>query len=394
MSIEIVEQQYEIQEIIKNKVGVVRNILNQEECNSIIARSNVKGFTKYDEENRLDKRDKFEWYEEDNSPLAQKIFNAIKPILTPNLPNNRVPIGIRDKMRLYKYEVGEVFSPHVDGGYAYRYGPKTGQSSVYTYVIYLNGKESGLEGGSTNFFDVKGWPEEISTEIEPEIGKIVVFQQKGFKHEGGEILKGVKYIIQGMVMYSRPTSVDDEGKLINLPIPVANIFELVPVSSRNNPTKWRSTVENANELNLTDHQRYLIMMKAGHSLSVIRNSMMIRGVKSEDVEQWIQKLLDEYPSFLQQKNNEEEEEVKEVEKKEVKGNKNSAYYRMLKAGIPKANVKQRMMIIAKMDAAAAENCVELLWLEFLQNESVNYDEEEDEIILSDNNNININIVSA
>jgi len=43
----------------------------------------------------------------------------------------------------FRYGVGDSFKPHVDGGHVDRRpGPRLGESSVYTYVLYLNGKET------------------------------------------------------------------------------------------------------------------------------------------------------------------------------------------------------------------------------------------------------------
>jgi len=141
--------------------------------------------------------------------VALIIWEAVKNLVPQKLNDGRELRGIRSKMNFYKYSEGEFFNTHVDGGYRYR---ETGESSEYTFIVYLN---DDFEGGSTRFCDVNDWetsPKGIR-QINAKQGNVLIFRQPNMKHCGTTITKGTKYIIQGMIMYG-PTNYTKLGKPI------------------------------------------------------------------------------------------------------------------------------------------------------------------------------------
>lgn len=67
---------------------------------------------------------------------------------------------------------------------------------------YLNdaSTDEGLEGGATRFWapNKKAW-----IDVEPKIGRVLVFQQRMLVHSGEPVTGGVKYTIRTDLMYEK-----------------------------------------------------------------------------------------------------------------------------------------------------------------------------------------------
>ena len=119
----------------------------------------------------------------DDPALAAVIWARVKS-LVPSEVNNRAAIGLNERFRFYRYDVGQKFAPHFDGAYR----SPTGALSLLTFMLYLN---DGYEGGETI---VSGIP------IAPERGKILVFKHQ-LLHESVEVRSGRKYVLRSDVMF-------------------------------------------------------------------------------------------------------------------------------------------------------------------------------------------------
>jgi hypothetical protein len=67
--------------------------------------------------------------------------------------------------------------------------------------LYLNDcSETGepLSGGSTSFHSYDG---RAKVEVEPKVGRVLVFQQKDLLHSGDEVLGGLKMTMRSDIMY-------------------------------------------------------------------------------------------------------------------------------------------------------------------------------------------------
>ncbi len=76
---------------------------------------------------------------------------------------------------------------HIDGSYR----RNLEEQSFYSFLIYLN---DDFEGGETAFRN-------IGT-VKPKKGTALVFRHR-LRHEGKELISGVKYVLRTDVMYRR-----------------------------------------------------------------------------------------------------------------------------------------------------------------------------------------------
>ena len=189
--------------VLPERMYILDNVLSRKECDKIISKLNFS-----EEEIRLQNlllaeekkkgkiimrtslRRRFV-----NPNLAKLVWEAVKRVVPRKLQDGRELVGIRSLANFYRYEAGQYFSTHFDGGFKYR---DTGVFAEFTFLLYLN---EDYMGGTTRFCDVEEW-EGGFRDIQPKMGRILVFRQRDMKHCGAQLLTGTKYVIQGMVMYS------------------------------------------------------------------------------------------------------------------------------------------------------------------------------------------------
>lgn len=119
----------------------------------------------------------------DNRDLATEIWARVAS-LVPSELNKRVAIGLNERFRFYRYDVGQRFAPHFDGSYR----SPTGAQSLLTFMLYLN---DDFSGGETIITGIT---------VTPERGKVLVFKYQ-LVHESVEIQGGRKYVLRSDVMY-------------------------------------------------------------------------------------------------------------------------------------------------------------------------------------------------
>ncbi|HZS03853.1 MAG TPA: 2OG-Fe(II) oxygenase [Blastocatellia bacterium] len=112
--------------------------------------------------------------------LWLRVSDQIPPVL-----EGRQAVGLNERFRFYRYDVGQYFAPHTDGYFR----RENGEQSLLTLMIYLN---DDFEGGETNFGEVC---------IEAGKGMALIFDHK-LLHEGVAVRKGRKYVLRSDVMYS------------------------------------------------------------------------------------------------------------------------------------------------------------------------------------------------
>lgn len=101
-------------------------------------------------------------------------------------------IGVNERLRFYRYDVGQQFDWHRDGYFERDYGER----SVLTFMIYLNeeftGGETTIEGlTSAGLSDDK---------VVPKTGLALVFAHP-LLHKGEPVTEGRKYVLRTDVMY-------------------------------------------------------------------------------------------------------------------------------------------------------------------------------------------------
>lgn len=129
----------------------------------------------------------------DDSVISAELFCRLRPHLPEQIDRLRL-VGLNDRLRLYRYRVGQRFAPHMD----HWYRPSENQVTLHTVLVYFN---DDFDGGETRF------QEQIEQTIIPKRGAAVIFQHK-IRHEGCLVRRGVKYAMRSEVIYeaSEPIS--------------------------------------------------------------------------------------------------------------------------------------------------------------------------------------------
>ncbi|KAG9050989.1 hypothetical protein FS837_000654 [Tulasnella sp. UAMH 9824] len=109
---------------------------------------------------------------------------------------------LNERLRFLRYGPGEFFARHCDGTY---FTADRSEVSYFTLQIYLNGDPKTLKGGPTRFVSLQpkppGHPGHL--DVDPRMGRAIVFQQAGLLHSGEEVLEGEKFAMRTDLMYKR-----------------------------------------------------------------------------------------------------------------------------------------------------------------------------------------------
>jgi predicted 2-oxoglutarate/Fe(II)-dependent dioxygenase YbiX len=120
----------------------------------------------------------------DDAALGASLLARVR---VPAVMSGRPLVGMKTRLRVYRYHPGEAFGLHRDQKYR---GPD-GERSELAVLVYLN---DAFTGGRTFF------PEARET-IVPRTGMAVVFQNMSL-HAGEQVLTGIKYVLRGDVFYA------------------------------------------------------------------------------------------------------------------------------------------------------------------------------------------------
>jgi predicted 2-oxoglutarate/Fe(II)-dependent dioxygenase YbiX len=123
----------------------------------------------------------------DDVPLAAKLFDRAKPFLPSPFMIGDV-VGLNERFRYYRYDIGQRFARHYDGCFE----RDNGERSQFTFMVYLN---DDFTGGETKFYHG-----ERRLIVTPKRGSALVFYHLQL-HEGAPIEKGRKYVLRTDVMY-------------------------------------------------------------------------------------------------------------------------------------------------------------------------------------------------
>lgn len=119
----------------------------------------------------------------DDDARAHGIWDRARNFVT-DWDENWSPVGLNERLRFYRYEVGQQFNWHYDGCYE----RLNGERSWLTFLIYLN---SEFDGGQTVF---------EHTSVAPETGMALFFVHQ-LRHKGQAVTAGRKYVLRSDVMY-------------------------------------------------------------------------------------------------------------------------------------------------------------------------------------------------
>jgi hypothetical protein len=199
-------------------LSVIKDVLSPTECQTIIAAMESRGFLP-DAPIRDDGSESsilaHNVYWVVDQSFHDKLWARVSDHVPSNVSGKRAR-GINRRFRVYRYVPGAEYRLHIDGAWppsgvdpatnAYQYDsspPDARQSSLFTFLIYLNDE---FEGGETTFFlpsvregFMNAYP------VCPVMGSVAVFphgETKGaLLHEGTGVKKGAKYIIRTDVEY-------------------------------------------------------------------------------------------------------------------------------------------------------------------------------------------------
>jgi hypothetical protein len=110
--------------------------------------------------------------------------------------------GLHSKIRIYKYDEGAFFGRHYDESTK---DVGSGFVSYWTVLVYLTGREDGVEGGQTVFYlpdGKKGQEKEIVVDIDR--GLALLHRHGGndcLLHEGRVVAKGVKWVLRSDLVF-------------------------------------------------------------------------------------------------------------------------------------------------------------------------------------------------
>ncbi len=179
------------------KIFVIRDFLTPDECRGFIARSEQLGYadapitTAAGFVMRKDIRDNRRVILDDPE-LAAAWWARARGLLVADWFGWQA-VGLNERFRFYRYDIGQRFDRHSDGPFE----RGNGERSHFTFMVYLN---DGFEGGATAFHQSKP-----PLPVTPEQGKALVFYHRQL-HEGMPVVKGRKYVLRTDVMYRRQTA--------------------------------------------------------------------------------------------------------------------------------------------------------------------------------------------
>ena len=132
----------------------------------------------------------------DDPKLSGQFYDRLAGALPPRFDKKWRPVGLNERLRFYRYDVGQLFDWHRDGYYE----RPNGERSFFTFMIYLN---DDFEGGGTSFRD-DGYGQGRSGcfTVKPKKGMGLLFHHP-LVHRGDAVAAGRKYVLRTDVMYER-----------------------------------------------------------------------------------------------------------------------------------------------------------------------------------------------
>jgi hypothetical protein len=184
------------------EIATIDDLLSPDECNSYIQFSESAGYTDAPittaggpvmaKDVRNNERVML-----DDPHRAADLWLRVRSFV-PATVNEWLAVGVNERLRFYRYDVGQRFDWHYDG-YFERVG---GERSLFTFMVYLN---DDFEFGDTLFADrrMESTPYPV-LKVQPRKGMALLFRH-ALLHKGDAVLRGRKYVLRTDVMYSRPS---------------------------------------------------------------------------------------------------------------------------------------------------------------------------------------------
>lgn len=150
------------------------------------------------------------WVADDD--MMDAIFLRIGHLLPQKIDGAQLHPRLSRRINMYRYDADDVFNLHTDGDWP-GFGMSTdrhdmvewpGLRSCLSMLLYLNGTDDGVQGGSTRLFR----PDEGHVDVMPRKGSALFFRHgfgpRSVLHEGSRVVGSVpKYVARINVMYER-----------------------------------------------------------------------------------------------------------------------------------------------------------------------------------------------
>ncbi len=175
---------------INHDIFTLRGFFTLDECAAAIRLSEEQGYTNapintaFGPQVRADVRNNRRVMVDD-SERAAGLWARVADFVPTHVGAWRA-VGVNERFRYYRYDVGQQFDWHLDGYFE----RDNGERSHLTFMIYLN---DDFEGGQTSFSDCH---------VEPEQGMALLFTH-AIWHKGEPVAHGRKYVLRTDVMYRR-----------------------------------------------------------------------------------------------------------------------------------------------------------------------------------------------
>lgn len=214
-----------IPEYAKDYAVIIDNALTKAECDALVRAAEARTNGQWEQAMinigggmqalATDTRDcgRIIW---DDRDIVERIWQRVKhfvpeihtinqqPLVTGMGPWKRKEVlqmtRLNERMRFLRYEEGNYFRPHWDGSFRV---PGGDEFSLYTLHLYLNeadpnAPEGELKGGATRFHSAD---ERAEFDVEPKIGRVLIFQHRNLLHSGADVDAGIKLTMRTDLMY-------------------------------------------------------------------------------------------------------------------------------------------------------------------------------------------------
>lgn len=142
----------------------------------------------------------WKWYAGAGDLESSRVGFRIHPLNDDSLLTAAHTNSLNERLSFLRYGPGHFFKGHMDG----QLELPDGRKSRVTIQIYLNGSNSDdVEGGTTRFWDPYFHDRQKYLDVEPKIGRALIFQQRGLLHSGEMIQQGLKYTMRTDFMFEQ-----------------------------------------------------------------------------------------------------------------------------------------------------------------------------------------------
>ena len=179
-------------------IFIVNHFLSADECRSLIAWSESIGFEAATV-NAVGGHQLLPDWRNNDRVIVDDVDRAVwlweraRPFV-PGTVDGWHAIGVNERLRFYRYDVGQQFDWHTDGFYR----RENGERSFLTFMVYLN---DDMAGGQTSFSDDGTAPRFERFSVTPENG-LALFFTHALRHKGEPVTEGRKYVLRTDVMYA------------------------------------------------------------------------------------------------------------------------------------------------------------------------------------------------